>query len=51
MFIKACVLAHINYAFTVWSSASDVHLKKQRGKKRKELCLWSGSKRVVNFPW
>ena len=29
MFFKAHILAHINYASTVWSSASEVHLKKK----------------------
>ncbi|WP_419598339.1 reverse transcriptase domain-containing protein [Thiolapillus sp.] len=28
MFFKAHILAHINYASTVWSSASEVHIKK-----------------------
>ena len=28
MFFKAHILAHINYASTVWSSATEIHIKK-----------------------
>ena len=35
MFFQADLPAHINYASTLWSNASEVHLKKKKKKKEK----------------